>query len=125
MVQAAIASRNQSLFWNLSADVGPGQANKADDVEFVRLAYYLAKDNPKFFDDPKYEVMKPILQKITPTGAFDDNLALAIRTHQSLRGGRISVARNNDFNRGRYDRENSIRADWRIGSARLRQGIRQ
>ena len=100
MVQAVAAFRNQALFWNLSAAVGPGQPNKADDVEFVRLSYFLAKDNPKFTSGD-FAVMKPILQKVTTTGAFDSALAEAIRTHERLRGGaqdgKVSVAKANDF----------------------------
>jgi hypothetical protein len=110
MVQAVAAFRNQALFWNVSAAVGPGQPNKMDDVELVRLSYFLAKDNPKFTSGD-FAVMKPILQKVTTTGAFDNALAEAIRTHERLRGGaqdgKVSVAKANDFNRGRYDREHS------------------
>ena len=34
MVKGLLANTG-SLFWNLSADVGPGQPNRPDDVEFV------------------------------------------------------------------------------------------
>jgi hypothetical protein len=106
MVQAVIVPHNQRLFWNLTADVGPGQPNKRDDVEFVRFGYFLMKDNPKAISGP-LATLKPILQKVTPTGDFDDALAEAIRTHQRLRGGtqdgRVSVAKSSNFNRGQYD----------------------
>jgi hypothetical protein len=52
MVQGLVIPHNQRIAWNLSADVGPGQPNKADDVEFVRLGYFLAKDNPKLLVGP-------------------------------------------------------------------------
>ncbi len=109
MVQAMVAP-NQNLFWNLTTDVGPGQPNKADDVEFVRFAYFLMKDNPKAMTGA-FVTLKPILEKVTPTGAFDDALAEAIRAHQRLRGGtqdgRVSVAKSNNFNRGLYDNQHS------------------
>ena len=106
MVQAVVTPHNQSLFWNLSADVGPGQPNKADDVELVRFGYFMMKDNPKALGGT-FAALKPILDKVKPTGGFDDTLAEAIRTHQRLRGGtqdgRVSVAKANNFNRGQYD----------------------
>src|SRR5262245_33965212 len=74
MVQAMVVPHNQALFWNLSSNVGPGQPNKADDVEFVRFAYFLMKDNPKAMTGD-FVTLKPILQKVTTTGAFDNNLA--------------------------------------------------
>jgi hypothetical protein len=101
MVQALLAHTG-GLFWNLSADVGPGQPNMPDDVELVRFGYFLMKDNPK-----TTAALKPALQSVTPTGGFDNALAAAIRMHQSLRGGtqdgKVSVARDNKFNRGLYD----------------------
>jgi hypothetical protein len=107
MVQAVVVPHNQALFWNLSSDVGPGQPNKTDDVEFVRFGYFLMKDNPKAMTGQFGTQLKPVLQKVTPTGPFDAALADAIRTHQRLRGGtqdgRISVAKANNFNRGQYD----------------------
>jgi hypothetical protein len=110
MVQAMVVPHNQALFWNLSSNVGPGQPNKADDVEFVRFAYFLMKDNPKAMTG-EFVTLKPILQKVTTTGAFDNNLADAIRAHQRLRGGTqdgmISVAKTNNFNRGLYDKQHS------------------
>jgi hypothetical protein len=105
MVQALIGHTG-GLFWNLSADVGPGQPNQPDDVELVRFGYFLMKDNPKATSGP-FSALKPVLQKVTPTGTFGNDLAEAIRTHQRLRGGtqdgRVSVARDNKFNRGQYD----------------------
>jgi hypothetical protein len=75
-------------------------------VEFVRFGYLMLKDNPKATAGP-FVALKAACQSITPTGAFDDVLAAAIRTHQSLRGGtqdgRVSVARANNFNKGVYD----------------------
>ena len=95
MVKGLLAHTG-GLFWNLSADVGPGQPNLPDDVELVRFRYFLMKDNPKATGGP-FAVLKPVLQQVTPTGAFDNALAAAIRTHQSLRGGtqdgRVSVAK--------------------------------
>jgi hypothetical protein len=106
MVQAMVVPHNQALFWNLSSDVGPGQPNKTDDVEFVRFGYFLMKDNPKAMTG-QFVTLKPILQKVTPTGPFDNPLAEAILAHQRLRGGtqdgRVSVAKANNFNRGQYD----------------------
>src|SRR5258707_13824127 len=58
-----------SLFWNLSADVGPGQPNRPDDVEFVRFGYFLLKDNPKATSGT-FVALKAVCQSITPTGAF-------------------------------------------------------
>ena len=105
MVQGLL-SHTGALFWNLSADVGPGQPNRPDDVEFVRFGYLMLKDNRKATAGP-FVALKAACQSITPTGAFDDVLAAAIRTHQSLRGGsqdgRVSVARANNFNKGVYD----------------------
>src|SRR5947207_14776782 len=105
MVKGLLANTG-SLFLNLSADVGPGQPNRPDDVEFVRFGYLMLKDNPKATAGP-FVALKAACQSITPTGAFDDVLAAAIRTHQSLRGGtqdgRVSVARENKFNKGAYD----------------------
>jgi hypothetical protein len=46
MVKGLLANTG-SLFWNLSADVGPGQPNRPDDVEFVRFGYIMLRDNPK------------------------------------------------------------------------------
>jgi hypothetical protein len=106
MVKAMVVPHNQALFWNLSMDVGPGQPNKPDDVEFVRFGYFLMKDNPKAMTG-QFVSLKPTLQKVTPTGPFDNALAEAIRGHQRLRGGtqdgKISVAKANNFNRGIYD----------------------
>ncbi len=105
MVQGLIAHTG-GLFWNLSADVGPGQPNRPDDVELVRFGYFLMKDNPKATAGP-FAALKPVLQKVTPSGPFGNDLAEAIRTHQRLRGGtqdgRVSVAKDNRFNRGEYD----------------------
>ena len=105
MVKALLAHTG-GLFWNLSSDVGPGQPNLPDDVELVRFGYFLMKDNPKATNGP-FAALKPVLQQVTPTGAFDNALAAAIRTHQSLRGGtqdgKVSVAKDNQFNRGQYD----------------------
>jgi hypothetical protein len=109
MVQALLAHTG-GLFWNLSADVGPGQPNRPDDVEFVRFGYFLMKDNPKAMNGP-FAALKPVLQHVTPTGVFDNALAEAIRAHQRVRGGtqdgRISVARDNKFNLGAYDGKNT------------------
>jgi hypothetical protein len=111
MVQAVVVPHNQALFWNLSKDVGQGQPNQADDVEFVRFAYFLMKDNPKAMVGEFATQLKPVLQKVTPTGAFDTALADAIRTHQRLRGGtqdgKISVAKATNFNRGIYDKQHT------------------
>ena len=105
MVQALLAHTG-GLFWNLSANVGPAEPNRPDDVELVRFGYFLLKDNPKATGGP-FTALKPVLQKVTPTGRFDNDLAEAIRTHQRLRGGtqdgKVSVARDNRFNRGQYD----------------------
>ena len=72
----------------------------------MRFGYFLMKDNPKATGGP-FAVLKPVLQQVTPTGAFDNALAAAIRTHQSLRGApriaEVSVAKDNQFNRGQYD----------------------
>lgn len=109
MVQGLLAHTG-GLFWNVSSDVGPGQPNKPDDVELVRFAYFLMKDNPKAISGA-FVALKPVLQKVTPTGAFDNNLLDAIRTHQRLRGGtqdgKVSVARDNRFNKGQYDGQHS------------------
>ena len=111
MVQAVVVPHNQALFWNLSKDVGQGQPNQADDVEFVRFAYFLMKDNPKAMVGEFATQLKPVLQKVTPTGAFDTALADAIRTHQRLRGGtqdgKVSVAKATNFNRGVYDKQHT------------------
>lgn len=84
----------------------PDNPNKPDDLELVRFGYFLMKDNPKATSGP-FAALKPFLQKVAPTGAFDNALADAIRTHQRLRGGtqdgKVSVAKDNRFNRGRYD----------------------
>jgi hypothetical protein len=105
MVKGLLAHTG-GLFWNLSADVGPGQPNMPDDVELVRFGYIMLRDNPKATSGP-FVALKAACQPITPTGAFDDALAAAIRIHQSLRGGtqdgRVSVARDNNFNKGAYD----------------------
>ena len=111
MVKAVVVPHNQALFWNLSMDVGQGQPNQADDVEFVRFAYFLMKDNPKAMVGEFATQLKPVLQKVTPTGAFDTALADAIRTHQRLRGGtqdgKVSVAKATNFNRGVYDKQHT------------------
>lgn len=105
MVQGLIAHTG-GLFWNLSADVGPGQPNWPDDLELVRFGYFLMKDNPKATAGP-FAALKAVLQKVTLSEPFGNDLAEAIRPHQHLRGGtrdgRVSVAKDNRFNRGEYD----------------------
>ena len=71
MVKGLLAHTG-GLFWNLSADVGPGQPNLPDDVELVRFGYFLMKDNPKVTNGP-FAAIKPVLQQVTPSGAFDSD----------------------------------------------------
>ena len=78
MVQAVVTPHNQALFWNLSFNVGPGQPNQADDVEFVRFGYFLMKDNPKALTG-QFVTLKPILQKVTPTGPRCSRRAIRAR----------------------------------------------
>jgi hypothetical protein len=48
MVVAVAELNGRAFRWNLTANVGPGQPNKLDDVELVRFGYICMRQNLKF-----------------------------------------------------------------------------
>jgi hypothetical protein len=90
------------FIWNLTANVGPAQPNKLEDVHFVQLSYYAMANNAK---NPPRPELRAIYAAVKPGAAFtgreDDPLIRAIRAHQKARGGmqdgRISVMRGNFY----------------------------
>ncbi|WP_294532491.1 hypothetical protein [uncultured Rhodoblastus sp.] len=94
MVIAVVEQQGNFFRWNLSANVGPRQPNKPDDVELVRFGYFCMKQNVRI--PPKPE-LRPFLEKVRPIGPFDQDLADMIAAHERTRGGSqdgiISVAK--------------------------------
>ena len=76
------------FYWNLDYRVGPGGANKIDDVQLVQLAYVCLSDS-KSPDVPAD--LKALASKIDPRDSYsgrpDENLTTLIRLHQKYRGG--------------------------------------
>ena len=103
----AVAELNGRAFrWNLTANVGPGQPNKLDDVELVRFGYICMKQNVKF---PASSDLQEVIDKVRADGPFDTDLADAIKAHQLEHGGTqdgiVSVANvsSTSHNKERYD----------------------
>lgn len=105
MVVAAVRPDGK-FFWNLSAKVGPGQINKADDVDLVRFGFICIKQNPRVMVGQRL-AMKPLLDRMRPFGPFDNDLADVIVAEQKIRGGMqdkiISPAQLSAANQGSYD----------------------
>lgn len=108
MVSAVLlkGKSGNALMWNLSADVGVGKPNHADDVEFVRFGYFLMKTNPTsqpFLTQQE----RSALAKLRVSGGFGDDLALCIREHEVSRGGTqdgfVSPMKNVQVTQGSYD----------------------
>jgi len=88
MVTAIITGINR-FFFNLDSNVGKGQPNKFDDVEFVRFSYLAMREcntsNPATLN---YRLkMGSVLTNVRSTGEFGPDLDEAIRAHQAIRGG--------------------------------------
>ncbi|CAN5183262.1 hypothetical protein BH11PSE4_BH11PSE4_26840 [soil metagenome] len=104
MVVAVALEGGRAFRWNLSANVGPGQPNLGDDVDFVRFGYFCMKINPVSRKSPE---LQAALNKLRPAGGYDTDLAEVIRIHQKDRGGKqdgiVSVERATNANRETYD----------------------
>ena len=74
------------FFWNLSGNVGTASPNRPDDVQLVQLGYVCAAGGPKFA-----AALRVVFGAVVPgapyTGQEADPLTLAIRGHQTIRGG--------------------------------------
>lgn len=106
----AVALANNGFFlWDLDGNVGPRQPNRADDVELVRFGYFMLSQAPEA--NGIFKPMKPLLDKMSTSGGFDQNLADVIKAHQSLRGGtqdgHVSKTRVTILNHGLYDRKHA------------------
>lgn len=104
MVVAVALDGGKAFRWNLTADVGPGQRNLGDDVDFVRFGYFCMMINPISRKSPE---LQAALNKLRPAGRFDTDLAEVIRVHQKDRGGKqdgiVSVEKATNANRETYD----------------------
>ena len=93
MVIAVAEVKGKFFRWNLSANVGPQQPNKLDDVELVRFGYFCMRENKQFPAKPE---VRAALQEMRNSGPFAQDLANVIVAHQRSRGGtqdgRVSVA---------------------------------
>ncbi len=96
------------FWWNVDSHVGPFCPNKIEDVQLVQLGYACKAASTKDTSPP---AAKAIFAAVVPgalyTGAANDPLSIAIRTHQKLKGGtqdgRVSPVQNST---GSYDGEN-------------------
>ena len=94
MVNPVLDSSALVFRWNLTANVGKGQPNLAEDVELVRLGYLAVREDPKV--PPRAELREP-LSKLQPFGPYGPDLQAVIDAHQKIRGGTqdgiVSVAK--------------------------------
>ena len=74
----------EMVLWNVSAEVGRGKTNRADDVELARLGYFYANRNPA---PSRHPAFRTALAAVKPTGGFADDLDACIRAHEAARGG--------------------------------------
>ncbi len=109
---------NGSLFYfNLSAMVGTGQANRMEDVELVRLGYFAVREGSIGATAELRAALQTELQALQVSGPFGPDLDAVIRAHQRHRGGTqdncVSPIRGNVSQNGLlYDGTHN----WIIGS---------
>lgn len=89
MAHGTTVGPNKVFFWNIDSHVGPGCPNKADDVQLVQYGYYCMARNPAGASLTPAE--KAAYLAVVPgagySGAWNDPLTVAIKTHQAHRGG--------------------------------------
>ncbi len=94
------------FYYNLDGNVGPKSPNKADDVQFVQMAYFVMAQD-RSFPQAEREIFAKVVPGSSYSGSPTDPLTLAINAHEVSRGGtrdgHVSVARGSGF----YDPKHS------------------
>jgi len=78
------------FFWNVDGHVGPGCANRDEDVQLVQFGFFCMAKNPKGlvrFTAAEQAIVKSVVVGAKYSGGPSDPLTLAIRAHQRMRGG--------------------------------------
>ena len=79
---------NGKFYWNIDAHVGPGRANRTDDVQLVQLGYFCMAQGLKAPLAPEErEAYGAVVPGAPYTGSPSDPLSNAIRVHEKFRGG--------------------------------------
>jgi hypothetical protein len=74
----------ENFYFNVTAPVGTGQMNRLDDAELVRFGYKSMVKAAKVPVDPQ---LKSLIDKMSSSGPFSDDLAAVITQHENVRGG--------------------------------------
>lgn len=82
----ALIGPNHKFFWNIDAQVGPGCPNKTEDVHLVQLGYACGVLNAAV-SGAESEIFRRVTPGAAYTGAASDPLTIAIKLHQTSRGG--------------------------------------
>lgn len=88
MAHGILLGPQKIFFWNVDAHVGPGCPNKPEDVQLVQFGYYCMARNPAANNTPQEKAAyKAVVPGAPYSGAANDPLTIAIKTHQAVRGG--------------------------------------
>ena len=82
----ATGTAGDKMFFNISANVGPGAPNKAEDVQLVQFGYFAATFSLKLKPELKV-VFSAVVPGANYTGAANDPLTLAIKADQAAGTG--------------------------------------
>ena len=90
----ATGVNGDKLFFNISANVGPGAPNKTEDVQLVQFGYFAATFSPTLKPDLK-RAFSAVVPGADYKGAANDPLTLAIKADQAagtgIKDGVVSV----------------------------------
>lgn len=89
MVSPVIAkgSKHAIFYLNLDANVGVNSPNRPDDVQLVQFGFYAMAVRNKDLPASERAAYVKVIPGAAYTGAPNDPLTIAIRTHQAARGG--------------------------------------
>jgi hypothetical protein len=66
MASGVLIGSGRNFFWNLDANVGPGQTNNPDDVQLIQLAYFCMAANRLTADALLLTMAASIVPRRTP-----------------------------------------------------------
>lgn len=78
----AAGAGGEKMFFNLSANVGPGAPNKTEEVQLVQFGYFAATASTTLKPDLK-RVFAAVVPGAVYRGAANDPLTLAIKADQA------------------------------------------